>query len=73
MEVGLGDTTQLQRLVIIPIPFLCVATFAVALRTWVRLRMTRSFGWDDALLIASLVCTIITTLIPAQLVANLQS
>ena len=42
-------------LIIIPIPFLVVALIALLMRMWVRIFMTRSFGYDDGFLIAAYV------------------
>ena len=41
----------------IPLLFLILATIAIALRLYVRIFMTRSFGKDDAYLIAAYVRT----------------
>ncbi|KAF1344277.1 hypothetical protein BDV97DRAFT_373800 [Delphinella strobiligena] len=40
-------------LIVVSIPFLVLVSIAVPLRVWVRVFMTRSFGWDDGLLVAS--------------------
>lgn len=42
-------------LIIVSIPFIVLVSIAVPLRVWVRVFMTRSFGWDDGLLVASYV------------------
>lgn len=36
--------------------FLPLAITAVAVRLWVRLRMIKNFGWDDAMMMMALVC-----------------
>ena len=42
-------------IIILPIPFLFLATIAIALRLYVRIVTIRSFGWDDAFLVAAYV------------------
>lgn len=42
-------------LMIIPIPFMVLATIALSLRIFVRLAFTRAFWWDDWLLVGSYV------------------
>lgn len=37
------------------IVFLCLATITVALRLYTRLRLVRKPGWDDLLIVVSLV------------------
>lgn len=36
--------------------FLPVASVAVILRCYVRLRIVRAFGWDDGMMVFALVC-----------------
>lgn len=41
---------------IVTLVFLIVSFIAVALRCFVRLRLVKAFGWDDALMVFAMVC-----------------
>ena len=36
--------------------FVSIACVTVILRCYVRLRIVRSFGWDDGVMVAAMVC-----------------
>jgi phosphoglycerol transferase MdoB-like AlkP superfamily enzyme len=43
---------------IVSIVMMILSIVAVSLRTFVRLYIVRAFGWDDALMLAALVCPV---------------
>lgn len=57
MALGAGDklTAQEYTVTTVVISILVLAWLTVSLRIWVRARMTKSMGWDDAAMILTLV------------------
>jgi hypothetical protein len=54
----LSEVLQLGRAVyVLAITLLVFSWTTVALRLWVRLRITKAPGWDDVTIIIALVCT----------------
>lgn len=47
-----------ESIFIVTVVFLGISFIAVCLRCFVRLRLVRAFGWDDALMVFAMVCTI---------------
>lgn len=43
---------------IVSIVMLIISILTVSMRTFVRLRIVRAFGWDDSLMLAALVCSL---------------
>ncbi|KAL4914323.1 hypothetical protein BDW62DRAFT_213546 [Aspergillus aurantiobrunneus] len=51
-------------------PLLGTCAIVTALRFWVRIRIIRSLGWDDAFIVLALVCAIINTALVIVSVQN---
>lgn len=47
---------QGHQLAVVGIVLLVLSTFVLALRIWVRVRMKKTAGWDDWLMVAAMVC-----------------
>jgi hypothetical protein len=47
---------------IVSMVMMILSIVAVSLRTFVRLYIVRAFGWDDALMLAALVCSELMTI-----------
>lgn len=51
------ELVQLDRVVFsVVITLVILSCIAVSIRLWVRVKITKSPGWDDAVMIATLVC-----------------
>ena len=51
----MGDTNT-QTLLGVSIAFFILSLVAVGLRCFVRVKIVRAFGWDDAVMVVALVC-----------------
>lgn len=47
-----------QSIFIVTTVFLGISFIAVCLRCFVRIRLVKAFGWDDAFMVCAMVCTI---------------
>ena len=47
-----------KTIFVVTVIFLCLSFVAVCLRCFVRIKVVKAFGWDDALMVFAMVCTI---------------
>lgn len=45
-----------EPIFVVTVVFLGLSFISVCLRCFVRLRLVRAFGWDDALMVLAMVC-----------------
>jgi hypothetical protein len=57
VNTNFHELLMLGRIIwILVLTLLTLAYLTVGLRLWVRYRITKSAGWDDAMMVATLVC-----------------
>jgi uncharacterized membrane protein YqjE len=52
---AVNDDSRSQAILVVTVVFLVISLISVILRTFVRTRIVRAFGWDDTAMLIAMV------------------